>query len=1630
MIFSRDPDRSKGWTGPLVLFMVAVAFLGGSVTTFLIQRQLQRPGAPARLDAEAGKPVKEAPILSAEAPLSSPKPGAPSSAAAPAPITGLAADHTGIRFDETAGATPQAPEAAEGLQSLAPGASRWLTALKQVFGFGFGGGAVPAATAANAALPEPAPPLEAAPAIVPETSSPPSPPGDLLPSQVVANKGEGLTKIVARHYPPGQYRTVLDAIILANPEISSENVILPGQAITLPRINFLEQTVQLQDGLQYALYGSYYEAESWKGDKPWLEKNQVQFVVRVTRESSGRMIHRVFLGGYEELADLREAQRRLRIKSRRRARPLREKLSENTAVPTDEEPKGLEEQPHRPDEVAVRENQEGQVSASVTGRFQPQDTQTEAPIFSAPWLRSMAFQWSAAGLDSPKALASLPWKAPAMEGRAVAAGSISLAGIDPSSGAGFAAAPYENNKKNEKYEKDQIDQIAAGEGAKAPLTPGVEIQLPEANAPVAAPAVISALTLLKSGIACSLKQYWESRASVLSDFWQGLKSLTHSILPARPLLNRAAATPRKKGPLGAKGEAVLASAPETGPAREAPAAAFLGPMFTDQTLLPSIRRYLDSKGIWRINNEASPPGNLRSATTLAEAWPENPAGSLDRLNEVQPAPENSKGRGPLRGVSWPVDDPYPQSPDYPGPAEKALLPGEPGAIRRYRDGQGVLHIVNSEPKNPQSETILTEEAGGDLNGAPERPLEPQAPPLEPPRGFPLSNLPVPGENSDPADFLPARVVANKGEGLNKIMARHYPRGQEGTVLNALILANPEISSDNVIYPGQVIDLPKIDFQAQTVQLRDGKLYALYGSYYAAASWKGDEPWLEKSQVHYLVRITRESSGRMIHRVFLGGYENLADLEEAHQRLRTKGTQALLLHPEKSGGQFAVIPAKDQVGVEEPGPGSKEAAFRRNGAEQVPSRVTMDTRPQGSHYQRSISAPPWLKSLLFRKAAAGFEPFPETPAPLALKDPSWGSPGEAIHPSVEEGRAPRTTQPEVQVREAMALPVATPAIPAFNLFKSGLARSLGQSWNTPASLLTEFWQRLTALLPSRALLSRTAEPPGKAAPAAAEGEAAVLASAPETPLAAPQETGPDGDNPPAAFPELILTDKALLPKIRRYLDGQGVWRIDNAEPHPPGLQNSEDLTVAGPENSAGSRGRPGEVQAPAPENAKAAWPVSKASWPIDAQPLPAPVRPLPREIALPPAESGAVRHYRDGQGVLHIVNAEPLDPKTGTILAEEAGGGPKGFSEKPLEAKRSPVEKASAPAPLRKVSWPGEDQDPLGPTPAKPREMALPPAREGSILGYRDAQGVLHIVNAEPKNPTPLNPASQTVAGQGSGQTSNPPPPAPAPAEGQGPMRTASWPDGDRAPLSPSPAKPREPALLAEGSIRRYRDAKGILHIESVEAPLPPSLPLHLPLAREIPGNIPGRAGAGSESPTLEGGPRLPQTPSGPQIVAFRDKQGRLSIRNLAPRALADKANQALARAELDPVIVEAALSYSLPVPLIIAVIKVESNFVPWAVSPKGAMGLMQLMPGTAEFLGVQDPFSPRENIMAGCRYLRLLLDCFHDDLTLALAAYDAGYQRVINAGYQVPEIKETQDYVRVVLSQYYNMVLASRPSGT
>jgi soluble lytic murein transglycosylase-like protein len=180
-----------------------------------------------------------------------------------------------------------------------------------------------------------------------------------------------------------------------------------------------------------------------------------------------------------------------------------------------------------------------------------------------------------------------------------------------------------------------------------------------------------------------------------------------------------------------------------------------------------------------------------------------------------------------------------------------------------------------------------------------------------------------------------------------------------------------------------------------------------------------------------------------------------------------------------------------------------------------------------------------------------------------------------------------------------------------------------------------------------------------------------------------------------------------------------------------------------------------------------------------------------------------------------------------------------------------------------------------------------------------------------------------------------------------------------------------------------------------------------------------------------------------QIYTWRDAAGSLVLSDRAPvdpstdvrtfkvphstePVLVTKPTSRAYRDSYDDLIVEHAEARGLRPDLVRAVVQVESGYNPRAVSPKGALGLMQLMPGTAAYLGVRTPFDPAENIRGGTTYLRQLLDRYGENEELALAAYNAGPEAVGRYGNTVPPYRETRDYVRKVKTQ--TTVKTSQPT--
>lgn len=175
--------------------------------------------------------------------------------------------------------------------------------------------------------------------------------------------------------------------------------------------------------------------------------------------------------------------------------------------------------------------------------------------------------------------------------------------------------------------------------------------------------------------------------------------------------------------------------------------------------------------------------------------------------------------------------------------------------------------------------------------------------------------------------------------------------------------------------------------------------------------------------------------------------------------------------------------------------------------------------------------------------------------------------------------------------------------------------------------------------------------------------------------------------------------------------------------------------------------------------------------------------------------------------------------------------------------------------------------------------------------------------------------------------------------------------------------------------------------------------------------------------------------SSTEIFMYRDARGRLHFSNAPaapgyrkytpPRVASGRGMRFLGRREsvsskarrkaLEPLIMEISKRHRIDPNLVKAVIRTESNFVPYARSPKGAVGLMQLMPATARQHKVWRVYDPRENIEGGVRHLRLLLDQYNGNVRLALAAYNAGGGAVSRHG-GVPPYRETIEYLQRVLS--------------
>ena len=214
------------------------------------------------------------------------------------------------------------------------------------------------------------------------------------------------------------------------------------------------------------------------------------------------------------------------------------------------------------------------------------------------------------------------------------------------------------------------------------------------------------------------------------------------------------------------------------------------------------------------------------------------------------------------------------------------------------------------------------------------------------------------------------------------------------------------------------------------------------------------------------------------------------------------------------------------------------------------------------------------------------------------------------------------------------------------------------------------------------------------------------------------------------------------------------------------------------------------------------------------------------------------------------------------------------------------------------------------------------------------------------------------------------------------------------------------AAPAHADIYAYTDGNGVKHLSNV-----PSDPRYKLVMR-----TPAYSKAAAQPASY-----APQNLYSPGGAAFASRN--YYARNLGRAGRASRVNEGN-RQRFTADINRIAAQYRLEPALMHAVISAESAYNPWAISSKGAMGLMQLMPGTAERFGVNNPYDPIANMHGGARYLRWLLDRFNDP-RLAVAAYNAGEGAVQKYGNQVPPYRETQNYVVKVLDYYQRY----RPGG-
>lgn len=222
-------------------------------------------------------------------------------------------------------------------------------------------------------------------------------------------------------------------------------------------------------------------------------------------------------------------------------------------------------------------------------------------------------------------------------------------------------------------------------------------------------------------------------------------------------------------------------------------------------------------------------------------------------------------------------------------------------------------------------------------------------------------------------------------------------------------------------------------------------------------------------------------------------------------------------------------------------------------------------------------------------------------------------------------------------------------------------------------------------------------------------------------------------------------------------------------------------------------------------------------------------------------------------------------------------------------------------------------------------------------------------------------------------------------------------------------------MPARAQVYSYLDDNGVRIITNV----PPTGPVHDMRVSGVPRVVPADSTAASKGPA--GGDKGLDS-ANPLGVVKESSGKRPTASQVLPPG---RSNQV----DYETIVQKYAAEYRLDPDLIWSMISTESGFNQRAVSPKGAQGLMQLMPQTAMSLGVRDPFDPEQNIWGGTKYMSYLLDSFAEDrdsLLLSLAAYNAGENLVRRMG-RIPDIRETNEYVRSVIQHYGKSKMAPPP---